>query len=487
MRPAGAGGGGTSVTVVIVNWNRHECVLSLMDSLWTVDQSELRVIVVDNASSDGSAAAIRDHALPVILLENSENLGGSGGFNTGIRYALEHFDQQFIWLLDNDAEVTPSTLRCMVQVMIADRCIGVVGSCIMSPEDHALIVEAGGFVDRGSATWRPNRRYQRHEEYAGRNLVEEVDYVPACSALVSRELLERIGLLDERYFLHWDDIDFCARARQAGFRVVAALDSLVFHGAEKGHSRMTLYYDFRNALLYFSKHARGAKLISPALALLTRNLASSVYSRVTGRKQVAAYLYQGLRDFLDGRFARVSIPPGFLVLEPGGAQVLLSSFLSGKKKVVVFAAGSYEEVVAAVSQLQAAAPDLAVTIAVAADRAQAYSFPELGPPITFDLFRDGLAGKLRTSADLLKARFEAGISAGNAFTVPYAFLLRENLVFDAENASFRVSDVSVSSLWKLPFALVLGHLVSVFFLVPVLLAARRFAGAKSGNNGMRNG
>ena len=110
MRPAGAGGGGTSVTVVIVNWNRHECVLSLMDSLWTVDQSELRVIVVDNASSDGSAAAIRDHALPVILLENSENLGGSGGFNTGIRYALEHFDQQFIWLLDNDAEVTPP--RC---------------------------------------------------------------------------------------------------------------------------------------------------------------------------------------------------------------------------------------------------------------------------------------------------------------------------------------------------------------------------------------
>jgi len=461
-----------AVTVVIVNWNRRDCVLCLMESLRSLDYGNLRIIVVDNASSDGSAAAIRSHVLPVVLLENAENLGGSGGFNTGIRYALEHFDQRFIWLLDNDAEVTSATLGNMLRVMMDDHRVGVVGSCIMSPEDHALIVEAGGFVDQRSGTWKPHRRYQRYEAFSGRNLVEEVDYVPACSALIRRELLERIGLLDERYFLHWDDIDFCARARRAGFLVVTALDSLVFHGAEKGHSRMTLYYDFRNALLYFSKE--GECLLRGVPALLARNLTSIIYFLGTGRRRAAAYLYLGLTDFLRGRFGRVSTPPDYLALEARGEVVLLPDYLAGNKKVVLFAAGSYDEVVGAIDRLKETAPFLSVTVAVAADRAKVYCFPDLGTPITFDLFRDGLAGKIRTSSVILKAGFDVGITAGTAFTVPYAFLLGKNLVFDAESKTFTSSNVSFHSLWKLPLALLLGNLLSVIFLVPVLLAARKF-------------
>jgi GT2 family glycosyltransferase len=472
VAPEGAAERGT-VTVVIVNWNRRDCVLSLLDSLRSLDHGSLRVIVVDNASSDGSAAAVRAHALPVLVLENSENLGGTGGFNTGIFYALEHFEQQFIWLLDNDAEVTPATLAGMLEVMADDSAIGIVGSCILSPEDHALIVEVGGFVEPARATWKPHRRYQRHEECTGRNLVEEVDYVPACSALVRSDLFRKIGVLDQRYFLHWDDIDFCARARRAGFRVVAALDSLVYHGAEKGHSRMTLYYDFRNALLFFSKAGPGAPLLRPFWALLTRNLTSFFYFLLTGRQRVAGYLYQGLSDFLKGCFGRVDVPSGSLASEPRGEEVQLGHSLAGSKKVVVFAAGSYEEVVGALRALKKASPQLQVVLAVAADRAEAYRHAEADRLITYDLFRDGAVRKVFTAADILGSRFQLGISAGSAFTVPYAFLVRRNLVFDAQSGRCSASDISLCSLWKLPLAMLLGYLLALLFLVPVLITARQ--------------
>jgi len=463
-----------AVTVVIVNWNRRDCVLSLMDSLRLLAHEGLRVIVVDNASSDGSAAAIRSHVLPVLLLENCENLGGTGGFNSGIRYAMEYFDQQFIWLLDNDAAVTPATLGGMLRVMADNPCAGVVGSCIMSPEDHTLIVEAGGFVAAKSGTWQPHRRYQRHEAMTEGNRVEEVDYVPACSALIRSELLERIGLLDERYFLHWDDIDFCARAKEAGFQVVAALDAHVYHGAEKGHSRMTLYYDFRNALLYFSKTASGILLLRSVLALLARNLTSSIYFMLTGRRQVAAYLYQGLTDFLKGRFGRVTASAGFAASEPGGGEVKLQSYLGGIKKIVVFAAGSYDDVVGAVRHLKQASSQVSVSLAVASDRAEAYRLVEVDRLITYDLFRDSLARKAVTAASILGSRFDLGISAGNAFIVPYAFLVRRNLVFEAQSETCSSSDVSLRTLWKLPLAMLLGHLLAVVFLMPVLLATRKF-------------
>ena len=468
MRSVKQGEDDCAVTVVIVNWNRRDCVMGLLDSLQSIDYGCVRVVVVDNASTDGSADVIKAHSLPVVLLENTENLGGTGGFNTGIRYALDNLDQKYIWLLDNDAAVTPVTLARMVDVMESDPRIGVVGSCIMSPENHLLIVEAGGFVDISNGTWRPHRRYEHHDPFKGRNVVEEVDYVPACSALIRRDVLETIGLLDERFFLHWDDIDFCTRARSAGFRVVATLDSLVFHGAEKGHSRMTLYYDFRNALLYFGKHTRHLTFLRSMMAILSRNLTSSIYYYATGRKQVAAYLYKGLDDFLNGRFGRVSISPGALAVEAGGDVVDLSSCLAGIKKVVVFAVGSYDEVVGAVRKLKEGAPRVSVSVAVASDRAQAYSLPEVDRLITFDLFRDGLSRQFVTAATVWGSRFTMGITAGNAFTVPYAFLLRRNLVFDGNSGEFRTSDISLSSVWKLPLAMLAGKLAALVFLLPVL-------------------
>ena len=144
------------VSIVIVTWNKQLDVLNLLNSLHVICCACTNIVVVDNASTDGTAEAIRQHPLPVNLIENSENLGGAGGFNTGIRYALDNLKPDFIWLLDNDAQADPKALRELVSVMTADVTVGIAGSCILNPIQPSQIVEAGAFIDLMSLTWKPH-------------------------------------------------------------------------------------------------------------------------------------------------------------------------------------------------------------------------------------------------------------------------------------------------------------------------------------------
>lgn len=430
------------------------------------------VIVVDNASADGSADAIRNHPLSAILLENRENLGGTGGFNTGIRYALEHLEQDFLWLLDNDAEVTASTLDEIVAAMEGDLTIGIAGSCILSPEDQTVIVEAGGFVDRRNGTWLPNRRYQPYAPLQGKGLVEPVDYVPACSALIRASVVHQLGLLDERFFLHWDDIDFCARVREAGYRVVSVLDSPVYHGAEKGHNSMMLYYDFRNALLYFGKHASGFGLLHAYWNILGNYLSSLIYLRLIGKPVLANYLGEGARDFRGGRFGRAGTSPANLHEQSASKYSIQDGILSDCTKVVLFAVGSYEEIVAALATIKEQSPSASVTIAVASDRAKAYRLPGVDRLIVYDLLKGGMLARLKTARAILVERFSYGVTAGKGFTVPYAFLLGRNFTYEPDGGSLALSKVSWREVWKLPAALLLGKLYAALLFIPTWVAAR---------------
>lgn len=460
------------VSIVIVTWNRRDCILNMLDSLRTISYRNVHIIVVDNASTDDSPTAIRQHPLQVILLENRANLGGSGGFNTGIKYALKELDQDYIWLLDNDAEVTVDTLESMIRAMERDHSIGMVGSCILSPEDHDLIVEAGGRIDFNKGVWIPHRRYERYEQSGGKGLVEDVDYVPACSALIRTEAFKRIGLLDERFFLHWDDIDFCVRLRKSGMRVVTALDAKVYHGAEKGYSSATLYYDFRNALLFFSKHYCGVKFIRAAIAILNNYMSAYNYLCLLGKRRSASYLLSGLKDFVSGRFGRASVASSDLLPDHSRSELIFAGYRTEFKNVVVFAVGSFETVVATVAAIRATSPGCRIVVAAASDRIAAYRIPGVDELFCYNLCCDGLARKLAIAAKFLFGGFDAGVTAGTDFTVPYTFLFRRNFEYhEAENSFSRIG-VSCWSLWKIPASMLAGWLMLDWYLLPVLIVAR---------------
>lgn len=468
----------TLVTIVIVTWNKRAEILTLLNSLLAIRYSCASTVVVDNASTDGSVEAIRSHSLSVTLLENRENLGGTGGFNVGIRHALELSNQEFIWLLDNDAEVTPSTLHELLEAMATDQNIGIAGSCILNPEDPTLIVEAGGFVDSGNATWRPNLRYIKYSEYSGRGLQLDVDYVPACSALVRADVFKKVGILDERFFLHWDDVDFCARVREAGHKVVAVMDSKVYHGVEKGYSSTGIYYDLRNALLYFSKRPGSIKRMVSIFKVVLNASNLMFYFCFLKNKQMNWFVSRSVKDFLQGRFGKAPTSPEISTIQ--NSELLPPDKLHGCNKVIVFAVGSQADITRAIGKIANLAPHASITLAVSTDRVGAYShIQSISHFIEFNLAREGLRKGLINAMKILFANYDYGISAGTEFTIPYAFFVRKNFVYEGMDDSLRSTNISIINIWKLPVATILGVLKALCFVFPVLFKASKYRAASN--------
>lgn len=464
------------VSIIIVTWNKRDDVLYLLDSLLAIDYPSFKIIVVDNASTDGSAEAIRRHPLSVILIENPENLGGTGGFNTGICFALENLSQDYIWLLDNDAQVMPDTLQKLIAVMDADASVGVAGSCILNPDDHTLIVEAGAFVDKSTVTWIPNLRFHTYSEYKEFPPVD-VDYVPACSALIRHKVFDAAGVLDERYFLHWDDVDFSTRVRKTGYRVVAVLGSVVFHGTEKGYSNSTLYYDLRNSLLFVSKYLSFFRRVLPVFRICLRGILAARLFETSGERLLSWYIYEALQNFSLSRFGAAPPPPSQLVKSvEAEAGACSADELSDCKNVVVFAIGSSSEIRSVIERVHSIAPTASITLAAPSDRIGSYhSSTLIDRFISYDLARLGIWGVAAVGFKLLRNRFDFAVSAGSGFIIPYAFFVRRHVVSINSGKRFVESKICLSSSWKLPFILTTGILFSLPYTLMCLRASQRIA------------
>ncbi|MFH0801959.1 MAG: glycosyltransferase family 2 protein [bacterium] len=290
------------VLIVIVNWNRREALEQLLADLRELNYSNNRVVVIDNASTDGSAESVAAHFSSVRLVRNSENLGGSGGFNTGMRLALEEGNCSYVWLLDNDVRVEREALSALVDVMEKDPAVGLAGSGILDAANPDIFVEVGARVNWGASTSLPLLKGESGQEV---HEVTSADYVAACSALVRMEALRQVGLMDEGYFLLWDDIDFGLRFRKAGWKVAGVPASRVRHAdfSLKRESPLRRYYSTRNALYFFARHAPG---LSERLKSLERAMAAVLLFRFWGYRGFSRAATLGIRDFLAGKAGKSS-------------------------------------------------------------------------------------------------------------------------------------------------------------------------------------
>lgn len=241
------------ISVVICNFNKQEFVLGAIMSVKTTAAGQADILVVDNASTDRSVELIRHHHPDVTILTLPENIGGSGGFAHGMQYAYEA-GYAYITLLDNDAVVLDGTLADMMQILSERRDIGVVGPAICKLDQPDTIQEVGANVLGDSVYFELNHARQSYAEVSHDML--ECDYVPACCLMTRREVIEKIGVFDSEFFLYWDDIDWCARAKLAGWRVFAAPQYRALHkgGGVASPDLTVRYYLWRNRILFFKKN-----------------------------------------------------------------------------------------------------------------------------------------------------------------------------------------------------------------------------------------
>jgi GT2 family glycosyltransferase len=207
------------ICCVLINWNGWRDTLPCLQSLAAQDYPALHVIVVDNASTDDSVLRIRE-ALPAVeLIEAGGNLGFAGGCNVGIRRGLE-MGAEWIWLLNNDTVAPADTLTKLVSAAGGER-VGIVGTVLHFLHDPAQVQAWGG------GKMLPWMGYVLH--FTAPAVFGEDTFLTFASVLIRRELLIEIGLLDERYFMYFDDSDFCFRARKAGWNLTVAADTAVLH------------------------------------------------------------------------------------------------------------------------------------------------------------------------------------------------------------------------------------------------------------------
>lgn len=289
------------VSIVIVNHNKKFFILECLQSVFNLAYPNFEVIVVDNGSNDGSVEAIKELKNGnFFLIQNERNLGGSAGFNTGIRRALNN-NSKYIWLLDNDVIVHKDALINLVRLLEENQAIGACGSKIYLKDNPNYIWSAGGkFI-----AWRGKTfHFSGYEiENPSFNKIKEVDYSPSCSLLIRKELILKVGLMDEKFFIYGDDVDLCMRIKKAEYRIFYQPSSIVWHKVSQSiNSPFSIYYSTRNKIYLMRKYTKAFEKFYAYPYAILRFLSSfiNLIKKNKFKKQNLQIIISICRGFIDG-------------------------------------------------------------------------------------------------------------------------------------------------------------------------------------------
>jgi len=296
--------------IIILNWNGWKDTVECLESVFRLKHDNYRVIVCDNASTDGSIEYIKswaegqldiyvpqdnplrqlsfppvsktipykqyerkdaesggnieDNNYPLIIIQTGDNLGFAGGNNVGLKYAIAQGDFAYIWLLNNDTVVEARALSALVKRMQEKPNAGICGSTLMYYNDPKKIQALGGAkYNKWLATVKhiDSNYNSKHITDTG-SIEDKIDYVVGASMHISKKYIDEIGLLSEDYFIYFEEIDWAIRAK-GKFEIAYAPDSFVYHkeGASIGtssqlneRSDLSDYYNIRNRVLITKKY-----------------------------------------------------------------------------------------------------------------------------------------------------------------------------------------------------------------------------------------
>lgn len=261
------------VYIILVNWNGLEDTLECLESLREIAYPNHRIVVVDNGSKDHQADLIKENFPGVRLINNKRNLGFVIANNQGMELALRE-GAEYVLLLNNDTVVERNFLDILIEYSEQSKDVGIAGPRILYYDSNRIwsvggkILSAGIIVLVGKGK---DRNYYSSE-------IVETDFVSGCAMLVKRSVIEKIGFLDPIYFAYFEDVDFCLRAENLGYRLVVVAKSVIYHkksssSGKKGSFRylspLQHYLVTRNQILFIKKFSKW-KTIPVVVAVVLR-------------------------------------------------------------------------------------------------------------------------------------------------------------------------------------------------------------------------
>lgn len=239
------------IAVIIVNWNNKTDTLACLDSLQRCHYPDLDIIVVDNASTDGSAELIIAKMPQLLMIRNPKNLGFTGGNNIGMKAAFER-DADYVFLLNNDAEIAPDSLEILVDFLESRPKAWAAAPLIYYYKQPKLIWSAGGKINPRRAT---SQMLGTDEDDHGQfgETPFEVDYATGCALMVRRSAVEKFGLLDDRFFMYYEEVEWSGRMQSNGLEVAVVPRAKAWHKINpkaRNESPFVHYLMTRNRLLW---------------------------------------------------------------------------------------------------------------------------------------------------------------------------------------------------------------------------------------------
>lgn len=283
----------TKVSIVVLNWNGKDHLQKCLTSLRRISYSPAEVIVVDNASTDGSQQLVKNKFPWVNLLGNKQNLGYAGGNNRGIRESKS----EFFFILNNDTEVTKDFLEPLVHLMETDTRVACVQPKILYGHPRDLLNAVGSyFTSTGILYHYGYRKKQALSQYNKRLRIYSAK---GAAMLLRRKALDKVGLFDEDFFIFFEETDLCHRLWLAGYTVMYEPSSIIYHyeavDTTKQMQEFTrTYLSFRNRICSYLKNLEAINIMRVFLVLFPFYGLLAVFYIITLKPDLALALVKGV-------------------------------------------------------------------------------------------------------------------------------------------------------------------------------------------------
>lgn len=347
------------IGIVICNYNKEDyiinCIKSVLNQTMGAD-----IYVVDNASTDNSVKRIQDNfGEQIHLIVNSENLGGSGGFNTGLREVLKK-DYKYIMLMDNDIVADERAVEELYQFLERNPEVGMAGSKVYYMDEPEKIWGYGGDIDF--------ENFVQKDKYKNRIDSDEIpevsycDYVAACSLMARSEAIRQVGIMPQDNFIYWDDMEWGYRFNQKGYKVCVYGKSKIWHkgGGRNAVNTFSNYYMWRNRIRFFLKILGESEREKFADTILDE-LFRMIYScHLKGEDNIVKSVMYAFDDAVHGVAGKAA---EYKILPRSRSMARVADAIGHAKSVLIKFNGDYEGLGNIVRSIRKNHPDIKIAIA----------------------------------------------------------------------------------------------------------------------------
>lgn len=297
------------VAILVLNFNSTKMSESCLASLSRIDYPNYRIILIDNGSDDCSIEEIVSNYPEVMFIDLETNLGFAMGNNIGLTKALG-LGADYCLLLNNDTEVAPDFLTRLVDTMESDPAIAITGPMIYYSDAPEVIWSAGGSINTRLGTTKMLGIGQIDRgQYGSRP--RQVDYVTGCAMGVRASILNQVGMLDPRFFMYYEEVEWCSRIKKMNHLVVHVPSSKVWHKIsieERERSHLVYYYMTRNRLLFLEQAGFGwLAWLHTLLFDYARTLLSwTIKPKWRNKRSLRRVMARAILDYYLKRFGKAS-------------------------------------------------------------------------------------------------------------------------------------------------------------------------------------